>query len=479
MKSRHLYSVFLLYFAVLAGSIYCNPYERELPPSHLIDDSPAASPPYSHDLFSSHHPASQAHFEGVLAGLVGHSGGELSHSSGGGGGDGGDRPVSFANPEALFAHKPVPVLEGHEEDDRALLVHQGGNGLHHSEPIHLTPHPEPVISHHQLQQQHDEVHLPQHVKVQHHLEEHPSPPYLHNIHPHPEPIAHLAPSPHHHLHSDPSPYVPHHEQVLSHHEPLYDKQPLPEPVHHEEIHHSQPHPEPIVHSEPSYHHFEPDHHGPIPHQREEIIHHSPLPHPEPLPEHHTVIRDQHGVPHHRGNFAPTHGFDSKEHIEHHYNPEHHAEPQYHSSPIPLQPLHQGFQGHHEKQIQHHPLPHPEPPQPHHFPGLYSDFYAHRMPGDGFGPGGHFALMPKAEVKYVPILHPVPVPEPIPVDKPYPVPYDQPYPVKVDRPIAKPYISKVIQPVIHKKTIVQSHISHIEHEPPQQPYGALDYNIKKK
>ena len=60
-----------------------------------------------------------------------------------------------------------------------------------------------------------------------------------------------------------------------------------------------------------------------------------------------------------------------------------------------------------------------------------------------------------------------------------MPYDQPYPVKVDRPIAKPYISKVIQPVIHKKTIVQSHISHIEHEPPQQPYGALDYNIKKK
>src|SRR5699024_10000145 len=98
-------------------------------------------------------------------------------------------------------------------------------------------------------------------------------------------------------------------------------------------------------------------------------------------------------------------------------------------------------------------------EPFKFPGPYADFYAHRMPGDGFGPGGHFAEMPKPDVKYVPIPEPVPVPVPTPIDKPYAVYQDQPYPVKVDRPIAKPYISKVIQPVIHKKTIVQSHISH--------------------
>lgn len=87
-------------------------------------------------------------------------------------------------------------------------------------------------------------------------------------------------------------------------------------------------------------------------------------------------------------------------------------------------------------------------------------------------------MPRQEVKYVPIPKPVPVGVPEPIDQPYAVHIDKPYPVPVDQPIAKPYIKKIIQPVIHKKTIHQSLVSHLEHEPSHQPFGGLDYNIKK-
>ncbi|KAH9407534.1 hypothetical protein TYRP_012356 [Tyrophagus putrescentiae] len=78
-------------------------------------------------------------------------------------------------------------------------------------------------------------------------------------------------------------------------------------------------------------------------------------------------------------------------------------------------------------------------------------------GHGFGHGGHFSPMPVQTIQLVPVPQPVPVAQPIPVDKPYAVPIDKPYTVPVDRPVPAPYVAKVIQPVVHKQTVVSKAI----------------------
>lgn len=87
--------------------------------------------------------------------------------------------------------------------------------------------------------------------------------------------------------------------------------------------------------------------------------------------------------------------------------------------------------------------------------------AHAAPaglgGNGFGHGGHFSPVPVQTVKLVGVPQPVPVGVPTPVDAPYTVPVDRPYAVPVDKPIAAPYVAKVIQPQIHKQTVISSHI----------------------
>ncbi|KAH9409815.1 hypothetical protein TYRP_023697 [Tyrophagus putrescentiae] len=80
---------------------------------------------------------------------------------------------------------------------------------------------------------------------------------------------------------------------------------------------------------------------------------------------------------------------------------------------------------------------------------------------GLGLAGHGAApQPALEattIQLVPVPQPVPVAQPIPVDKPYAVPIDKPYTVPVDRPVPAPYVAKVIQPVVHKQTVVSKAI----------------------
>ncbi|KPM04680.1 hypothetical protein QR98_0031310 [Sarcoptes scabiei] len=91
------------------------------------------------------------------------------------------------------------------------------------------------------------------------------------------------------------------------------------------------------------------------------------------------------------------------------------------------------------------------------PALHAVHAPAGLGGNGFGYGGHFSPMPVQEVKLVPVPQPVPVAQPYPVDKPYAVPVDKPYTVPIDKPIAAPYVAKVIQPMVHKQTVVSSHV----------------------
>ncbi|OTF69165.1 hypothetical protein BLA29_005162 [Euroglyphus maynei] len=136
-----------------------------------------------------------------------------------------------------------------------------------------------------------------------------------------------------------------------------------------------------------------------------------------------------------------------------------------------EPHHQHGYPPHQPMYSSHPIPLAE---------HYDPFYGHRKPGDGFGPGGHFSVMPHQEIKYFPVPEPVPVYKPVPVEKPYPVPVDKPYPVKIDRPVPEPYVAKVVQPIIHKQAIIKSHVTHQTYEMPypHHHYHHSSYNNKK-
>lgn len=331
-------------------------------------------------------------------------------------------------------HHPSSLdVEHHPYEDGALsdLIHHDGGIEHHLEHAQPIGHPEPIaFDHHNPELEHHQNGLDHSNLI--HVEPH-SEPYLHqteplHIAPQPEPIEH---------HSEPIHIEPKGEPILSHH----------------------PHAEPIIH------HSEPQH-----------------------------LNGEHLVDYHGSHYPSTHGFSTDQFV-HGYDNLLHAEPaplvhhQHHDlghvpAPIPV--------AHHEH-LEHVPVVHsaysPVTPighhnlaQPEHFSDLHLSFYNHRMPGDGFGPGGHFSLMPRQEVISLPVKIPVQTAKPVPVDSPYPVLVDKPFPVHLERIIPKPFISKVIQPLIHKQTIIKSHITHIEHDPSQHGaanYGALDYPIKKR
>lgn len=78
-------------------------------------------------------------------------------------------------------------------------------------------------------------------------------------------------------------------------------------------------------------------------------------------------------------------------------------------------------------------------------------------GEGFGLPGHYSPVPVQTVKLIGIPQPVPVRVPQPVDQPYLVPVPRAVPLIQEKTVLNPYISKVIQPQIHKQTVISSHV----------------------
>nr|XP_027203417.1 uncharacterized histidine-rich protein DDB_G0274557-like [Dermatophagoides pteronyssinus] len=227
-------------------------------------------------------------------------------------------------------------------------------------------------------------------------------------------------------------------------------------VHGNNNNHQEPNAEPssmIEYSShlPSYLHNEPLHHLGHPVPEPEQQHHPMMSHdihPEPMPYHLNGLQ----LRFHPEDLA-VHGYDNQ--MNHHEQspPHHHV---HHAYPHTM---------HHSP----HPIPLPE---------HYDPFYGHRKPGDGFGPGGHFSVMPHQEIKYFPVPEPVAVYKPVPVEKPYPIPVDKPYPVKIDRPVPEPYVAKVVQPIIHKQAIIKSHITHQTYDIPYPQHQQYPHPYKK-
>ena len=262
--------------------------------------------------------------------------------------------------------------------------------------------------------------------------------------------------------AEPSSMIGYHHQssdLPPHHEMMIKSYPSAEPV--QQYHHDE-----YSSHLPSYLHNEPLHHlghpVPEPEQHHPMMSHDI--HPEPMPYHLNGLQ----LRFHPEDLA-VHGYDNQ--MNHHEQspPHHHVHHAYphtmHHSPHPIPlPEHYGDHDKHEKYD--NVLAH------------YDPFYGHRKPGDGFGPGGHFSVMPHQEIKYFPVPEPVAVYKPVPVEKPYPIPVDKPYPVKIDRPVPEPYVAKVVQPIIHKQAIIKSHITHQTYDIPYPQHQQYPHPYKK-